>query len=219
MARGRDREPRRAPLALAALIAGGLLIALALPRLIGETLALPARPVIAAVRAGAPVDARHLALAADAEAAALRWLDDGRGWTALGLLRYEQARALGLAGAAARARLDDAIAAHRAGLARSPGQAHAWTRLAQLVLLRDGPSPGIGPLLVRAVEAAPRHRRLAFRRIALALATWRHLGPEAQAAIADQIRFAARISRARLEALARRRYALGIVTRILKTEG
>jgi len=215
MARAAEPSPpslsARLPVVACALVAGGLLLALAAPRAIGDTLALPARPVIAALRAGQAVDARHLAIAADAQAAALDWRDDGRGLAALGLLRYHQARALGFDGAEGRARLDEAIAAHRAGLARAPGQAHAWTRLAQLALLRDGPTPAIGPLLVRAVEAAPYDRRLAFRRIELAMIAWRKLDAPARAAIRRQIRFAATISARRLDALAARRYARALV--------
>ncbi len=205
----------RFPAVVCALVAGGLLLALAVPRAIGDTLALPARPVIAALRAGQAVDARYLAIAADAQAAALDWLDDGPGFTALGLLRYHQARALDFEGAEARARLDEAIAAHRAGLARAPGQAHAWTRLAQLTLLRDGPTPALGPLLVRAVEAAPYDRRLAFRRIELAMIVWRKLDDRARAAIRQQIRFAATVSARRLDALAKRRYARALVIEAL----
>ncbi len=201
----------RLPAVACALIAGGLLLALAAPRAIGDILELPARPVIAALRAGQTVDARYLAIAADAEAAALDWRDDGRGFAALGLLRYHQARALGFEGAEARARLDEAIAAHRAGLARAPGQAHAWTRLAQFTLLRDGPTPAIGPLLVHAIEAAPYDRRLAFRRIELAMIAWRKLDARARAAIRRQIRFAATVSARRLDALATRRYARALV--------
>ncbi len=205
----------RLPAAACALVAGVLLIGLAAPRAVGDVAALPARPVIAALRAGQTVDPRHLAIAADAQRAALGWRDDGRDRTALGLLHYYQARALGFDGDEARALFDEAIDDHRAGLARAPGKAHAWTRLAQLTLLRDGPTPALGPLLLRAIEAAPYDRRLAFRRIELAMIAWRKLDEETRAAVRRQIRFAARVSQRRLDALAARRYARALVLEAL----
>ncbi|MFQ5783673.1 MAG: hypothetical protein ACE5H8_02465 [Alphaproteobacteria bacterium] len=198
-----------------ALIAGLGLVSLAAPRAVGGFAELPARPVVAALRTGEKIAAHQLAIAVEAQATAIGWVDDGRGRTALGLLRYEQGRQNDFAGADGTARLNQAIAAHRRGLRRAPAQAYAWVRLAHAELLRHGPRRGLGPLLELAVASAPFDRRLVFRRLELGFLAWRRLDPQARVLVGRDARFAAGFSPRRLAALAKRRYAAAIVRAVL----
>ncbi|MFQ5958215.1 MAG: hypothetical protein ACE5LF_02490 [Alphaproteobacteria bacterium] len=205
---------RTAPV-LAALAAGLALLVLAGPRAAAGLAALPARPVIAELRSGAAVAPRFVAVALDSESAALEWIDDGRAWADLGLLHWARGQSGGFSGDHGRAALERAIAIDRRGLALSPAQAYVWTRLAHAELLRRGPAPRLGPLLELAIVAAPFDRRLTFPRLELCFTVWRQLDPAVHDIVARQVRFAARLRPERLAALAKRRYATGIVREAL----
>ncbi len=201
--------PRAAPIAVA-LVAGAALVWLAGPRLVAAFAGLAAGPVIAELRAGAPMLSRHLRIAADSQRSALEWTDDGRGWGRLGLIAFLQAQEQGFADDG-RALLDDSIAAHRRGLRLSPAQTYAWARLAHAELLREGPSPRLGPPLELSILTAPYDYALVFQRLELCLMVWRQLDDHVRALVAEQVRFAARYKLRRLAKLAKQRYATGIV--------
>ena len=202
---------RGASAPVVALATGLALVWLATPRIVAAIAELPARPVISELRSGERLEPRYLEIAAKSQAAALRWVADGRGWAGLGLIRFIEARRLGLAGDEGRAALDQSLAAHRRAVSLSPEQAYVWSRLAHAELLRGGPSPRLGPLLERAIATAPFDPDLVFPRLELCFLTWRQLDPSVRELAAGQVRFAARIAPERLAALARERYAMAAV--------
>ncbi len=202
--------------AIATLLFGVVLVGFAAPQLAAGFAELPARPVMEELRKGASLDDRYLEIAADSQTASLDWMAEGRGWAALGLLHFIEARHAGLATDDGRARLEQSITADRRAVSLSPGQAYAWTRLAHAELLRHGPNPRVAPLLERAIAQAPYDPGLVFGRLELGFLAWRQIDPARRAMFAEQIRFAAGISAERLAALSRDRYAMLAVREALE---
>ena len=133
--------------AIAALCAGLALVWLAAPRTIAGLLELPAQPAIALLRSGAPVDPGAAAIAADSQAAALAWVEDGRSLADVELLRQAADDVADGSAVGPNRRLEESIALHRRSLGLSPAQAYVWTRLARAELVWHGPAPRLGPML------------------------------------------------------------------------
>jgi len=204
-----DPQSRRDHIsAFAALLFGVVLVWLAVPQLLAGFAELPARPVLDELRRGAYLEDRFLEIAAHSQAASLDWVAESRGWAALGLLHFIEARNAGLATDDGRAHLQISITADRRAVSLSPGQAYAWTRLAHAELLRHGPNPRVAPLLERAIAQAPYDPALLFDRLELGFLAWRQFGPAQRDMLAEQIRFAAGVSAERLAVLSRDRYAM-----------
>ncbi len=205
------RSKRYSFSAVAALVFGVALVGLAAPHLAAGFAELPARPVLEELRKGAALNDRYFEIAADSKTASLGWSAEGRGWAALGLLRFTEARRAGLATISGRAKLEQSVMADRRAVSLSPGQAYAWTRLAHAELLRRGPNPRVAPLLERAIAQAPYDPALVFGRLELSFLAWRHLDPALRDMVAEQVRFAASIAPKRLAAMSRERYAMTAV--------
>lgn len=186
--------------AVVALCIGLALLWLASPRMIASFSGLAARPVIAQLRSGEPVRSRDIAIAVESQAAALAWVDDGRGWADLELLEE-----------AMDAPVERAIGLQRRSLTLSPARAYVWTRLARAELLHSGPGPRLGPMLELAITTAPFDRRLALQRLELCFLAWRHIDTRLRTLANGQARFAARLSTRRLAEMVKRRYATAIV--------
>lgn len=210
-----SRSKRGSVSAIASLVFGGALVGITAPHLAAGFTELPAQPVLEELRKGAALDDRYLKIAASSKAAALGWVAEGRGWAALGLLHFTEARRAGLATDEGRAKLEQSIAADRRAVSLSPGQAYAWTRLAHAELLRGGPSSRVSPLLMRAIAQAPYDPVLVFARLELSFLAWRHLDTAVRDLVAEQVRFAASLSPKRLAALSRERYAMTAVRNAL----
>lgn len=193
-ARPSARPSERAAAAVA-LLAGLALAALAAPRLAAAVVDLPARPVIAALRAGVPLDTAETALAAESRAAALALVDDGPARAELALL----AARLG----------DDTREALRRALALSPAQGYAWARLARAAALSGAPRAAAA--LALAIRTAPHDPRLRPLRISLGLVLWPRLVPSVRALVAADIAGLAAADAAALVAVARRRHASALV--------
>ena len=212
-----DPQSRRDHIcAIATLLFGVVLVWFAVPQLAAGFAGLPARPVLEELRKGAYLEDRYLEIAADSQTASLDWIAQGRGWAALGLLHFIEARNAGLATDDGRARLEESITADRRAVSLSPGQAYAWTRLAHAELLRHGPNPRVAPLLERAIAQAPYDPALVFDRLELGFLAWRQIDPARREMLAEQVRFAAAISAERLAVLSRDRYAMTAVREALK---
>lgn len=205
---------RAAPVAVA-LCVGLALVWLAPPRVAAGLLALPARPVIAQLHSGQPVSLRDIAIADESQAAALAWIDDGRGWADLELIRQSATKMRGDSSAGIGPSLEQSIALHSRSLARSPAQAYAWTRLVRAELVRRGPAPRLGRMLELAITTAPYDRRLALGRLELCFLVWRQVDPRLHDLAKGQTRFAARLNLRRLAEMAKRRYATAIVRNAL----
>ena len=197
--------------AILAFALGAVLVGLAAPRLLAAVAGLPARPVITELRAGMTLDPHFLGIAAKSQAASLGWVESGRGWAELGLIKFVLARRDGFSSDDAKALVTESISAHRDGLSLSPAQSYVWARLAHIELLRTGPTRRLGPLLALSMITAPYEYKLVFFRLELCFLVWRQLDNRVRSLVAEQIRFAATYRVKRLAELAKQRYALGMV--------
>ena len=185
-----------------ALVLGGSLLVLALPRLFASVLLLPGSVIL---EIDEPVSESDLDLLIASRERALRWVDAGKIYTdmAIGRMFLVQRRSYETGGgeqAFDRALLNQAITDLRAGLARAPGRPVAWSQLAAAELLAQGPSAKAAAALRMSLITAPYAPLLLFPRIELGFRLWPVLSQETQHMIYWQVRLA---SRRNLERLAR----------------
>lgn len=137
------------------------------------------------------------------------WQDSPQIDTNFGALALAASRREALAGnaEAANQRLAQSAELHRAGLALSPLQPYAWTRLAQTDIARDAPRGEAVAALRMALDSGPWEPALVIPRIALAFAVWNDLDADLRARMVGQIRHAAQIYPLALARLASQRRA------------
>lgn len=186
----RRRGAGRLLAALVGLAIGVALLGLAVPRTMAAWLALPAQAALEDIQFGRPVEAARLSAALDALSAARRWNDSPRVTTDMALLRLARAE---LAGTDRERRMEDLRAADgllRDGLARSPGNAFAWLRLAIVREQRNGPSRAVADALMMSIDLAPNMKRLWLPRLAVAMRNWRFLREDEASILRRQFRLA-----------------------------
>ena len=179
-----------------ALLLGGLILWLAVPRMLASAWLALRNPVIEQMDAGERVAAAELLGLIASRELALGWVEDRathdeRG-TALAELAFRGDRQ----GATERASLERAIDATRAGLAVAPAAPRDWLQLGYLlVLLEGGPSREAAEALLLSVRTgafqAPDVLR---RRLFWCLAHWPFYGQDERRQIAEQIRLAWRVT-------------------------
>lgn len=211
---GRPRW-RRLPAAVIALVAGLVLLTLAVPRTIAALVMLPGDPILNAVQGGGEVSQSDLEVLMGSREAALAWIDSGRVWTDLGLARLRLARKAGFSGVEGRRLLDDAISALRQGLALAPANPFAWARLGYVQLVRHGRSQAVAEALKMSMLTGSHLPRLMFSRLRLSLTTWRYFDGEEREMVKRQVRLAWKASPKKLVRLADRQNARRIVRRAL----
>jgi hypothetical protein len=203
-------------------LAGGLfLVFLSVPQLVGglklfwheRTLdriagANLTRPVTPAILADAVVSWREAA----------GWLDDSRIWTEYGDVLMAAARAAGTNAQLRKERLEEAVRAYHAAIARGPADARAWTMLAAARIELEATPEEIIPLLRMSLRTGPREPGLAYTRLDIAFYLWRILGDGLKAAMADQVLIATRHDIMRLVNIVRRHYLLGPVRAMLDAD-
>lgn len=204
--------------ALVALIGALALGALALPRLIAALATLPSGPALEAARAGERVAEPHLSGAIAAARRALRWDDAAQGHADLALLLWEQARRADLSSAEGRALAEASRAELDAAIARNPSHPVAWTRRTQIALVLDGIGPRLATDLAMALRTAPYDRVVLIPRLEIGLIAWPLLDADQRALVEDQIRMAAALDVGALAAVARRRFAVGVVRAALAAD-
>jgi hypothetical protein len=175
---------------------GGLLLWLAVPRVMASLWLASRAPVLERMAAGEPAsEAELLALIASRELA-LGWVEDrethDQRATALAELAF---RAASL-GAAEKATLERAIAATRAGLALAPADPRNWMQLGYLLVLLEG---DVSPEAARAFLFSIRTGALQSpdflrRRLFWMLAHWTFYDQEERRQIGAQIRLAWRVA-------------------------
>ncbi len=183
-----------------AIVAGGVLIALAAPRVVSAVIQLPADRTTRLIESGQPVDGDALARLAATRRGAILWTRDGRQWAELGLAQLKQAER----DAADREKLlRHAAVALRRSVALSPVDGSAWLWLAETELLRTGPSAKAAQAIRMSIRVAPHDRAVQLDRLELALSTWQHFDEAARSEVARQVRLVHRHSPDRLRALAK----------------
>jgi hypothetical protein len=175
---------------------GGLILWLAVPRMLASAWLALRDPVIQQLDAGEAVsEAELLGLIASRELA-LSWVEDRDAYDERGTALAELALRGDRLGAAERATLQRAIGATRAGLAVAPADPRDWIRLAHLLVLLDGdPSREAATALLFSIRTgafvAP---DLLRRRLFWSLAHWPFYDHEERRQIADQVRLAWRVA-------------------------
>lgn len=217
----RDRIARIAEIlsstAFAAVL-GGLLIGMALPRLVGSIILAPQDDAVTRLARGDKVSTADLGAAEASRRRALAVLQSGRTWTELGAIYFERARRLAPRHHGHDVFLNRSIGALRRGLAIAPAQPFAWTMLAQASLARDGAVPTVAQSLRMAIQTAPASPSLVIPRIEIALASWTSLDTETRDLVAGQVFLAVDRTPVQLAKLARRRYELRRVRDILAAD-
>jgi tetratricopeptide (TPR) repeat protein len=156
------------------LLAGGLWI------LAAEIARLPAAGVVDRLEDGENPPRADALQAETALESAVAVRSDPDYWEELGLVRYAAWQA-SEADARNGERLDAAIEATERALAGSPGNPHAWTRLAMMRLARRDAPAAITAALEQAVLTGPNVRRLHTARSELILRLWSLLDADERA--------------------------------------
>lgn len=199
-----------------AIVAGGVLVALAVPRVISAIIQLPADRTTRLIESGQPVDSETLARLAATRRGANEWTRNGRQWAELGLAELKQAER---EGEDREKLLRHAATALRKSVSLSPVDGTAWMWLAEAELLRGGPSEKVAQAICMSIRVAPYDRAVQLDRLELALATWQHFDDEGRAELAEQIRIVNRRDAERLRTLARAVGRQDVVDIILEQGG
>ena len=199
----RSLHQRLLPAGLALLL-GGLILWLAVPRLLASALLALRDPVLQQMDAGERVsEAELLGLIASRELA-LRWVDDREAHDQRGTALAELAFRGDAPSAAERAALEGAVGATRAGLAVAPGDPRDWLQLGYLLVLLEGdPNREAAEALLFSIRSgAFQAPDLLRRRLFWSLVHWAFYDQEERRQMGDQIRLAWRVTPGALADLA-----------------
>jgi hypothetical protein len=187
-----------------AILLGGLILWLAVPRILASALLALRDPVVQQMGAGESVSqAELLGLIASRELA-FGWVEDaashqerGMGLTALAFREEPQS-------AARSAMLEGAVHATRAGLAVAPADPKDWMQLAYLLVLLEGDTSRAAAeaLLMSMRTGAFAAPEFLNRRLFWSLAHWAFYDEEERGQVGDQVRLAWRVAPGALADLA-----------------
>lgn len=182
--------PSRLAVAALSLALGGVMLALALPRIAAELAALPGNRVEAAVERGEIPGDGELALLVQSRESSLAWLVSGRRERELAVAELLLARGDLGGGAWNRSRRAQAEAMLRAGLAGAPANPYGWARLAHLSLIEGAPPRQVVPLLELSLRTAPVEPPLTLARLELCLVEWNYFDASAAPRLEAELRLA-----------------------------
>ena len=182
--------PSRLAVAALSLALGGVMLALALPRIAAELAALPGNRIEAAVEHGQLPGDAELALLVQSREGSLAWLVSGRTEMELAVAELLLARDDLGGGEWNRSRRAQAEAMFRAGLARAPADPYGWARLAHLSLIEGASPRQVVPLLEMSLRTAPVEPPLTLARLELCLVEWNYFDASAAPQLEAQLRLA-----------------------------
>jgi hypothetical protein len=200
---------RRFVIAGIAILLSGATITMAWPRLISGVSEGPLEQTLRTLTgpksASDPVGRHVLAI----KEQIARVHSNSKTWADIGYLQMKASLELGPLTEDGKADLDASIIAQHKSLSLEPGNAFVWTRLAQDLIVRDGPtSENLSQILETAVDFSPYDSRLVMARVDIALLAWDQLSDETRSAMNTQIHLAAAQSPTALAKIARERFAL-----------
>ena len=209
--RQRHRSRLRAcpPLAL---IAGGLLLFMAVPRFMSALVQLPGNYVPQRLERAEKVSDAALSKLSSTRRGSLKWISSGQQWVELGLVQLRQAERNE---ANREILLRGAVADLRKGLGMKPANSPGWLWLAEAELLRGGPSPAVADAIEMSIRTAPLDRRYYMKRLEISLLSWTKLDLDARQVVVDQVHYARRKFPRLLAGLARKASYRNLVQRIL----
>jgi hypothetical protein len=202
------RRLARLLVASAAVMAGVLLLLLAVPRLFSAIELLDARSVAERAQIDDPkLSDAQIESAALALGHALEWQDDADLAALLAATRLTQATRTDTA-ATATVHLTQAEDAAKQAIRLSPAHPTAWAVLAQVLEARDPRAPQFTRALQRAIAVAPYDPRYLAQRIEMACRYWHLIDVPTRRLASSEIRILARRDLRALAALAQRSYGL-----------
>ena len=191
--------------------------ALAAPTLIAGLYEAPALQAQLKLRAGHDLTDSDRALLSRSLEQALRWEATGERLADLGYLRLLSATdATGEDGL--KAVLDAAEEALRAAMLRDPAEPMTWTRLAYLLMIRDGATPEAAAALEMALLTGPRERDALFPLVEASFILWDVATPATRAAIRRHLLFAWGVNRKLTRRLAEDQGGSGILDMRIPTQ-
>jgi hypothetical protein len=203
--KARRRAHRRRSLAAGlALLLGGLILWLAVPRVIASGLLALRDPVIQQMDAGEPVSEPELLGLIASRELALDWVDDRDTHDERGTALAELAARGESQSPAEMAALERAIGATRAGLALAPADPRDWMQLGYLLVLLEGdPHRASAEALLFSIRTGSFEAPdFLGRRLFWCLAHWTFYDDEERRQIGDQIRLVWRVAPGDLAELA-----------------
>lgn len=185
------RRPARVFVAVIAVLAGVLLLALAVPRLFSAIELLDASSIAERAQSGDPrVSDAQIESAALALVHALSWQDDANLAALLASTRLIQARRTDSL-EKAEPRLVQTINAARRAIRQSPAHPTAWTLLALALEARDSRDPKFPVALERAIAVATYDPRYLAQRVEMACRHWHRLDDATHRLASAEIRLVA----------------------------
>ncbi|TXL74840.1 hypothetical protein FHP25_15625 [Vineibacter terrae] len=205
------RRPARLIVALIAVLAGVLLLLLAVPRLFAAIELLDARSTAERAEVdGAKLTAAQLESTAGALQHALEWQDDADLAALLAAVRLVQATRADPPERATERLMQASDAAKRA-VRLSPAHPTAWTLLAMAQQDLDPRQPLFHDALQRAIAVAPYDPRYRLQRVEMACRYWHQIDAPTRQLASAEIRILAARDLNALAALAKRSYGLQAV--------
>jgi hypothetical protein len=185
-------------------VLGGLILWLAVPRVLASLWLASRDPVLQGMAAGERVPEAELRGLIASRELALAWVEDRESHDERATALAELAFRAGSLGAAEKAMLERAIAATRAGLALAPADPRDWMQLGYLLVLQDGdPSRAAAEALLFSMRVGPfQAPEVVRKRLFWALAHWPLYDEQEQRQIGEQIRLAWRTAPGALADLA-----------------
>lgn len=204
MGRGRPRRlfqrPRRRPAwpALFAIALGGLLVAMATPRLMAGIAIEPHDALLRAIGKARATEVPDLLQAAHDYEQALAWHFTAEDSADLATLYFSAASHFPADHVLRADFLRRAVEHDRASLEHAPAQPYAWARLALALTNLEGDSDAARQALVQSLRRGPWQPGLAQLRAGMGLRHWWRLDPDTRALVRIQIRLAAELDPAGL---------------------
>lgn len=177
-------------LASAMVLAGGLLIVLAVPRLSGGLSLIWTAPAMRAIGAGEKFDRDRLEELAGDLSSAAGWIEDGRVHTDLGVVLRDLAQQSGYLSEEGQAELAEAAYHIRIGLTQSPVDPYGWLHLAAVLDALAAPPAEILDALRMSVLSGPYEPNLFNLRVTIALKYWADQNEETRGLVERQLRLA-----------------------------
>lgn len=209
--RRRHRSRLRAGPTLA-LIAGAVLLFMAVPRFMSALVQLPGNYVSQRLERHEKVSDKALSKFASTRRGSLKWTSNGQQWVELGLAQLRQAERNQTD---RKILLQHAIADLRKGVSMKPANSPAWLWLAEAELMRGGATEAVAHAVEMSIHTAPLDRRYFMKRLQISLLSWPHLNMNGRQAVANQVHYARRKFPDRLKTLARQSDYQTLVQKIL----
>jgi len=193
-----------------------VLFAVGLPRLSAAVAELPARPVIEKIHNSEHLSIRALEAAEKSLSAANQSFVDAERWSAVGLLRYLQAREHSADKERRDSLLRASSAASRSAVSLNPAKGYAWLRLAQSELALHGVNEPVARALDMALRTLPANRGSVIGLVEMTLIAWPAMSDASRDRARAQFAYAVTVHPTRLVEVAEKRLASPIVRAALR---